>query len=336
MNTTKFIGSGTYGFIISPHISYNNLYYPYPTIGKIMDHNHEDMDDLFRFSDDEMKASKILKIIDPEQNYFIYGINKNTLKLSKIKQYFDTSKYEFFKNKSNDTIYQQIIMYYAGIPINYYIKNNNITFKKFIDFIRELFLVIKILIDNNLIHQDIKTPNILINDDKLKVIDFSLLNVITEYYSYSNLLFYKKEYIINPCEYRLINTYKIDFNNDISYFIDKEKSLLKSQLKIKDDIFKYIWDDEHHNSLKYMIDSFKQCNNINQRFELLKKWETHKKCDIYSAGLVIIQCLNYFDISNINIKIYDLIHNCLYPCPKDRININDALEFINKIIENKI
>lgn len=352
----KLIGEGSFGCVIKPAIpckkytkSLNN------SVSKIV--KDPDFDDIKK----ENKVNKLLRIIDPDNQYFISYIDICILNsipkrkdLETIQMLNNDYYYSLNNNKKNketckvevDKDPVNIIMPDGGINLEDILKKKNkyntyfnLFIKNFKKHIKHLLLGMKLSHENNIVNRDIKDSNIvclLINNDlKIRYIDFGLSIVINE------KLLNDDNYELNgsPGYYPLDNIIAFYI---ASYFPDKQKIYSK----IKEEIYNdknYIYKNKKLN-LIHKINNID--NDINTIYNRLSKLYANKtfsyeyygyndifngllqKSDVYSLGIMILTTiksrLNY-DIDKLPL-LKDLCLNMTLTDYTKRYNVLQCLD----------
>jgi len=234
-------------------------------------------------------------------NNTIHYINLNEITLNIMLDHDNISKIKdicFMNNKIC------IIMEYYGLPINH-LKNKlyfNMTNIKLI--LKQLLEAVNYLHKNNIMHRDLSSNNVLLNqDNKLTIIDFGFSK-----FNYINQIFNHNVYTVcyRAPEIFLHNKYdsKIDMwavgcmlgemlCNDILFNIDKE-----DDEKNLNTIFKFIGSPKnfinnnkkiinvgvYHASIKYFIDLYED-ENLSDLFIKLLEFNPKKRIDAENALL---------------------------------------------------
>lgn len=173
----KLLGTGTYGCVYKPPISCKYL--------KKFDKKHEN--DVMKVVDTtieanilELEISEIIRDIDPKNNYFISFSGDGCLlddddELKSCKAYKNAKKLIYIKG---------YYVKHGGVSLHSYLKNmhkDDISVNILFEWIIHLTKGLKLLHDNNIVHLDIKTDNIVIDKDgNPKFIDFGLSKFASE------------------------------------------------------------------------------------------------------------------------------------------------------------
>lgn len=174
------IGNGTYGCVYKPPLQckYSNKLNEIHKndIMKVVDITNEST-----ILEDEI--SNLIRIIDPNQNYFIplssdrCLLNPKDIELDKCNNY----------NSKKNNNFRGIFLTYGGITLEQYLDNNTIDIVTVWYWLIHLCEGIKILHDNNIVHLDIKSKNIVLQQESNqrflmpKLIDFGISNFASDY-----------------------------------------------------------------------------------------------------------------------------------------------------------
>jgi serine/threonine protein kinase len=315
------VGSGSYGIVFSPPINNSSLE---------MSNNKDDLVGKVLLTDDEIEiaqeweASEYLQEIDPQHKYFVYPIKKVHLEAQDLIKHAKKP----LKSINPSMKVTQFIMVNGGPSMRSIARQKCLSFDNIIDCILQSAQCIKVLQNNNFIHQDIHLGNIVNKDGKHRLIDFGLMITSSQYYTPFNALL-NEEYAISPPEYRLLQTDKQNNSN-----INFEQELLAKYIGIQteglNDVFKNRYFIMSYN---YLVRSLKN----NDPFSYLKKIKSYNKADIYSLGVCLIEMLSYLDDKSVPSEfvpqLSSLIVRMLMPHPENRIDI-DVLIFKLTTISN--
>jgi serine/threonine protein kinase len=324
------LGYGSYGCVIRPNITCGKYVSSSSHISKLI---HKSL-----FNNEFIKSRSLglLKLKDINK-YLILPISYCS-NLSGVKGFENDINY--CKNKVADLKNLEyvinIIQEYGGITFYEYRKNNpNMTFVQMLGYYKQLFECVKYLSNNGLVHSDIKTPNIVINEETktLKLIDLGMMVYIDEQRNskYNELKFLfepdvlEKGYFIWPFEIYIYGTMygqekylsQIDetiFNNYIDMYqwfnyvkIEKRRIDLKNQ---------YI-----KRSIEYLHKLNEKVNEINMNNGDIYKMKTefNKKLDVFSVGTILMS---------------EWVYSYPFRDENDRPFLNEIAEFIdNNMLE---
>jgi len=194
--------------------------------------------------------------------------------------------------------------------------------------IKELFQCIKWLRTNNLIHLDIKSNNVVIDEeDKLRLIDFGIAADSSDKFKILSIaarMFIGEYGYIYPFE--LVSGSKRTGIN--VYNRENYKKFLESQfsgaiIRSNRNLYKLYRDNEKN--VLSLLNSMK----LDERVDLL-----NNKIDIFCAGILISDELYRNKISENNDTLEKLdifIEHILHPNPVERFDIDQCLQFLSNI-----
>ena len=303
-NNVKLIGKGSYGCVVQPPIktTYVKIYKEY--------HNAEENDigKLFKAGGEksfltELDIAKFVQNLDPENKFtvalkgafqikstdIISGDNDiNNCLFDVTKTYTKTitkSKTPSIETSNNQKsiinvpIYQ-IVYDYGGEELTN-IPKINIPFSKLIKMIIQLLEGVKSLHRKKYIHRDIKPPNVLVNDSKICLIDFGILEEAQKVFSFNNHIFLSYSYMYYPPEFFIASQL-------IQY---KDKDMFQNELKrqkndlINHSFFKKTFHPSYMRSVTIELEKFID-TIIEKNFSYNEVFneEMAYKCDIYSLS----------------------------------------------------
>ena len=245
---------------------------------------------------------------------------------------------EFNKNK------YMLYGLYGGIDMNKDVMNLNFDTKSIYNFLKKthsLFYGLTIMNKNNILHYDIKSANIVYNDNKYKYIDFGISTTfnnkekikkraLKEYLS-------NRIYIFYPFEIFYIFLKKKEIDLDIEKQIYKKRKNYENLSNIHKLFFNRNFEKELLNNISQIKDKKITLNQIIE------------KLDLYSLGITITLILLQ-KISNItkNDNDFELLlkHPTIVPIVKflkniteisclDRISVKEALNQLENILDYK-
>ena len=177
--TNRYLNEGSYGCVIKPGIKCIKKIKK-NTISKYFIDKKEWLNELKnnKIINKFLKKEHIVKLID-----YCSTIKKEKILIENCK----------LLNKKTKYIYN-IIYEYAGIDLHNLI-SKKIKFKQIFLKFDKIFETVKLLSDNNYIHFDIRLPNIVLKNKRLKLIDYGLMKNKNIQKKYLNKL-KKKKFII--------------------------------------------------------------------------------------------------------------------------------------------
>lgn len=258
------IGEGTYGKVYRPALPCNGKQIHGPFVGKVFE------------DDDEYKSQvRIAKRLHEINSRHIFSI----------------PMYETCPENL------QILYKDGGMDLYDYINDRKP--KQFAKLIKNMKFVcrgIKMLIDNKLVHQDIKLENLVFNEEKLYLIDFGLMATFDKVYKQKEFL--KFDYLPFPPEYKFVI-----FKNFKNIFLKHLKSHQIFRLIKK--IYPNYMDDLS------LIDSVDA-----------------SKIDIYSLGIVLLHLYRWYGKTHKTLE--KLILGMICFDHKKRWDIQTCISYLDK------
>ena len=341
------IGQGTYGCLHRPSLKCSpadkntppNINYE-KKVSKIM---HAD------YAEDEYAEYEKLSKLDPKGEYFLkmpikckpeaseYNINsikecKDTVSLTEFM--IHPKAYSLLIMEDGEMDFQEYIQFYHPI-----MKLDKLE-KLFIEF-HNVFLGIKLLIDNNIIHNDLKMNNLLINQKtgKITIIDFGYAtNKIEAIKSCKKSQFGKanKFYYTHPFE--MVFTNKKMFSLAQKNIKNKQYDFFKKLFSDKQvkDFFSYIRNKEDIQKIKrewnyYILNNFLKKRGDGKMQDFYSKFlEKHfNTYDIYGMGIVCFYLLQKCGKRLLNPSVfnsfYNIFYNMITPNLNDRFEIDELI-----------
>jgi len=284
----KYIGEGTDGFVITP---------PVLCINELLNIKYSNFPVMkIRMQITESNQKKILKElykIDKSQNYFIYEIaggllNTDFIDMDKIKIKHPYGYFMSFGGEYN---------------LEDYIKHNpeilDITNVIFI--LQKILFNLDILLKLNIIHADLKFPNIMISNNNIKFIDF-------------NLSFYKEDYQ----------------NNFMSSSYSAHPPFFNVLSEHSNESFDFMYDKFYKDVVKFDLE---QLNNIDYKnINYINSIEKYiDKIDIFSIGISFLWMYDIYP-KYINTKFMDLLYNMTNIDMEKQYNIDQVINQLGFLI----
>jgi serine/threonine protein kinase len=262
INDLTVLGCGYYGCAIQPYIKLDiheqdktdEKYLKYTLkknndIAKVFIYDNNSANATMKQYINELNLLKRVQNIDknnvftvPLKGACMGYVKQNVYDQRTLTKIYKSIKYDEIKDASHKL--HQIILGNGGSQLNnlqvfqkYEKENMNMNFKKFIK-IFDKFLEGMILMENSqVVHKDIKPPNVLFDGKKMNLIDFGFLTSFDDLYSFnrSNIHIMTYKYIFFPPEYFVCG---VVYNEIFKYFHDfikktNEKSNIGKTFKVK-------------------------------------------------------------------------------------------------------
>ena len=336
----KMLASGGYGCVFSPAIDCDgNKLTSKKYVSKIQVYN--------KYAKREILIGKKIQTIRGFTNHFVPIIKHCQVNIGEIKD-DEKSKCDIFKKKESKKFTTMKMPFINGTDfIDFMIKHKDSDYivNKIIFSYNHLLTSVSKLIQNNILHFDLKGTNILYDyDSKLPLlIDFGLSAIIKDEISDEQIkeIFYVfgADYYVWPLEVHYM-AYIINENNDpndselkeiVMEYVDNNKGLIKNfspsfLKKFKQTCFDQL---KFYNSME----SFKEKKNYIMSF-----WNTF---DNYSLSIMYLKFIYFINVNGYiqNKFITDfteLLLENIHPNPKKRNSIVDTIQRFNGFLTGDI
>ena len=332
MEGGSLLSKGAYGCVFSPSLDCNGKEGVKSLISKIQ------VNDLT--ARNEILIGQKLKRIPNFKKYFSPVIESCPINVGQIKTEGVDDCTIITKNEAAKFVNMKI-PFVKGMPLITYMsenKNNSLIFSSFTNSYIYLLNAIKLLIEQQIVHFDLKGLNIVYNTDNNHpiLIDFGqsipvdIVRTKKNYYDYFYV--YAPDYYIWAPEIHLIN-YLIHVNNEPSN---------EDLVEIVDEIIKYIpvskWLSPEFlkNYQKELLKTFKMF--INKREALIEKlFLFNKTWDNYSLSILYLRFItilfspnNELNHNTFLINLTEVLLQNIHPDPSKRMTVDQTLQRINK------
>lgn len=335
------IGSGAYGCVVQPSIMKNteSNYINNNYVGKIFYDKVEYEEEL-----QQLNSFKLLNI-DPDNKFTVKTISYGELSLKDDIQNVSSLYNCIIKHNrggfASGTVYQIILENGGKTLYSLTEKDISISFKKMLHLVGPFLLGIQRMHNAGFVHLDIKPLNILLNENKLSLIDFGL--------SMSNSSVFKEDlagilsgvYNYYPDElniaYNMLkhrNKRGREFLDELSSYINDTDGNFHKNLFQKHKEYMYVVIQELNN---YVDEIYKEnITNINNiTFEsIFNKSLTHK-IDTYSLSSLFskLHDITKYENKEQEQAIEQLFNYCKQANPNKRKNINEIVEKYEEIVK---
>lgn len=337
MKGGKFIGNGAYGCAFSPNLPCKREKYKArgDNIGKMFStHSNAYYE--------EIRTSKLIKSMDPNNKFTIpyYGqcdVDKKSIQISD-----EVSQCRLYDSQKEQP---QIIYKLGGLDLGKFCSNID-KYPGFCidDWIVPLRSIIEGLVtigQNQLIHNDIKPPNVLYepNQNRLYLIDFGICTTFTKQISNDLLLTWPYSYY--PLDY-VVTYFMQERNRDpLAQFIEKCKTQFEKSLStMNKGLLQRIQKFQQSKQNIYSFTSSMYTLSTKDYLQLFKD-DFCNKIDIYSLGITIVECMQLLDrqkqLRFRNKKLWqsfekNILKRMVQFDPRDRMTPSEALQAITNII----
>ncbi len=298
----------------------------------------------------EIKIGKIIKNILQYSNHFSPILSHSKIIISKSKTNL-LNKCSILKKRDQNTYVNMKMNWQAGGPFVDFIvsqKDSKEVVNHLILSYNHLLRSIKILIENEVLHYDIKGNNILLQENlKLPIlIDFGLSinmkellkpNVTKKTLQY-NFYVFAPDYFLWPLEVHYIS-YLLNENDnpDDVDIIEIAKKCVESNKALYKNFSPKFLEKYEKECVKTLMNYKKNKNTMSSIKELLKFWNTW---DNYSLSIMYLRFLYYLNINgyieNIFIeKLTEILLTNIHPNPNKRLNIDNTILKFNQTLYEK-
>lgn len=321
----RFLGEGTSGCLFT-YIPCDNGSEPTDmkeddTVSKV----YTDPD----IGDQEWTITRILDRIPRSKEYFVYPEHMCTTTMRRNNK-SKCSKIKTLQRDVEELV--QLQMPKADMTLSQYLhKRKTMTRKEVLVLLENVFRGVAALLQHNLIHQDIKPANIVVQErhQKALLIDFGLMVDSKLFYTDVNVM-WSASYYVSPYEFRYAKspqTYDVatDTADIQKYFIPDLLHRYNSVHAKQAEQFK---DD------KKLYDFNMRATRADRN--LLKRYDIHTKYDVYSLGMILLGTLMYTvpevdDDPKVAELFNTLLEGCLAFVPSVRFTIKDALQVFEQL-----
>lgn len=315
----SLIGQGSFGCVFNPAIPCRGID-PLNTgksVGKVFMHDQD--------ASDEMKLLQKFVQMDPDQKYFIYSTEKCELDQDYGNEP-DVSKCTAISHHPYDRTFQTI-MPNGGVTLREYLITNRPvlgwSLESIVKLLEPVFAGVDSLIRNDMVHQDIKTINIVVNDyGEARLIDFGLILPSFDLYREDQNGLLRAEYFLNPPEYRLMRPMNLIEHPNIFTLEYNTIDFCES-----DEFFT----EEHEKSLQMLWFQRVRCTDLREFQSIANDRRWWDKADIYSLGLALLFCSTHMDNSRHDHNFVELVNQMIMPHPDHRIGMHELRFQLDKI-----
>lgn len=324
----SFIDSGSYGCVVTPpHFTEDSQ-----IVVEYKNRKENDVGKIFKLNlqtfEEELSLLQMVNMIDPRNKFTpkLKGaliLNGSSITDAQTRQCLMNSKSSRMKQE-----YGEIIQENGGARIDQ--MTHKITYVEFLKMFLTFINGMQKMQKQGYVHQDIKPNNVLINEKKISLIDFGLMNHNTNIYDIENTRLKYKEYRFYPPEYFIawlflnnkIKVETVDDLDNIMKVLNSPRYDYFNNLIFKRDSTLY-----HHykNGIKNFIHYLREKNLTS--FSDIFTPSLALKTDVFSIGHVLASLLSresiVFDHLGQENFVFSLHYSCMTINPFNRISIND-------------
>ena len=336
MEGGALLSQGGYGCVFSPSINCSGKESSKKFISKIQKNDFS--------ADNEILVGNIVSKNKNSDRYFAPVINSCPISVSKIKTEGLDNCNIITENSKLDLFLMMKIKYIDGSVLSTFITENKSSafiFSRFVNIYSHLLKGLEILIQENVVHFDLKGLNIVYDKENEIpiIIDFGLsiqINILLDdknYYRYFYI--YAPDYYVWPLEVHYLNFIenidpeptKENIKNLVRDFVEKNSAINKLSESFQK---------------KYTISAVEELNKyLNKpprevKKEILKYWKTW---DNYSLSIMYLKYIDLLfgkdtqieDNKYIKFMIQIMLQN-IHPNPKRRISVKKNIELVENFM----
>lgn len=328
----KFLSKGSFGCVFDPPLACDNANSrtnsPSGSVGKVFEHQQD--------FEEEVEAYKKVAILDPEHKWSLPLLNECVVNLDAINNNNSNKNTAIdhcpFIVKNDKHLFFQIVIPYGGITLWNLFGQQQVSLVQFIDLLRQVLVATSDMTKNGYVHLDIKPMNILVNEGRVILIDFSLLKKHEDVYQMDNAYLLRSKYIWYPPEFYISS--KLLKKSNMSDIEMAQKSLYiyeipKYGLKYDASVIK----KQEQALVKYIKFLRSKANksvtdeSVNDIAALNVKLS--QKIDVYGIGVTF---LNVYESRGWKHPIlHNLLKNMTHADPRKRISVFDAKDGVTKL-----
>ena len=272
----KYIAQGTYGCVFGK-----------PPLKCIDEKERSSEDEVSKLMDnyaakDEMKEGEKWNAIDPTQQFSLTSSKKCEIDVGNIKAENNFNKCSVdYGDEMKDRV---LVFYKNGGPDLHKLRPLSANYEKIFSGFQNLFDGLAIAHKNNLVHTDIKPPNILTGNEDihLRFIDFGLS------FDVSDIQYIDEMYTENPTFYPY-------WPFDIGSFISSGDLKMKWKLKHRYHIFNKKYSADHIGvGISSFNIPFDTLYNIYKEVDFKDLKTIFKKLDVFSMGVTLIEIMRQY------------------------------------------
>jgi serine/threonine protein kinase len=308
----------------------------------------------------EWRSARRISMIDPTQKFFIYPkqiCKTDSLEVAKLDQ---KKECRLLRNTySKKQTLAQTVMAKANESLHDYLVKLEAPIDRFavLKILENCFQAVNLLIQNGLVHQDIRAKNILMIGGEARLADFGLLVTEHDFYDVTKNIMWNQErhYIPPEMIYAIDSQY---FDNEIKVFgvIIDHRAMMYKAIGYKASNYWLLDIEERDRSVKPLKDLLadlatasksstpgknlskltvammktKSIMNVNQQHSF------HLKYDVFSLGMLVLECEKYAvprdkDDPKILELYKKLITGCCSITPDSRYTIEEALSVFTEV-----
>jgi deoxyribodipyrimidine photo-lyase len=318
----RFLSSGSYGCVFLPAIRCDNKQDHHPnTISKVFD----DPDEYQK----ELQLNKLIAKLDPDAIFTVRAISQCKVYPELVRSSNTSGAAEPQCQSIADGKRMQIIYEYGGRDLGMYGRDHKHDVAAFLDIASKLEPIlngIMTMTQAHIAHNDIKRENILYDGEKLRLIDFGMVQRFEDIFKRNRVDAIKdSHYIYYPLEYPCFNKIvRLHSKSRSTHYIPTLSYLSKL---LQDNLYPFRPSDlyavvnlNYKQSLKDFLTYMEQYPETIQN--VFKQW--CGKADVYALGMSLLMLMHKMDL------LHSLPHRTSH---KDRRRIMNILNWLGTLID---
>ncbi len=306
-------------------------------------------------ADIEMTQAKILKNIDPEQKFFLYPTDRCTISLETLlEEGMKCVKYMDDVHGELPRSLEQLLMPNGGKTLSQYLREltGPMTRVHALKLVRPLFYGVRLLQEHGMVHQDIKPPNIVINDrNRIRLIDWgTAIQDMEMVYSDDNNMYlpagFDEEedglpgsvYCISPPEYRIedyrkyIQAHKVKASEIATTILHIEEQMIYAARWVSRPLDGWYSYYQLKNATQHVL-----MDRLYKQFDAttFKDVVPITAADVYGLGFLLLCLSPYLVDASIEdpeiLQLYNrLVYHMMKADPRKRWTISEAIEMLDR------
>jgi len=325
---------GGYGCVFTPNITWKgNLDCSQKTITKLQSNGD--------ITKNEIMISKNIKTIHNFNNFFSPILNSCPIQFKELNKSSVKECDTIQDNNNNLILMEQTFIKGETLDNSFINKTSKNGLKQILDSYNYLLKTIQILTQKNIVHYDIKSGNIMYNDEKNIPIlinfglSISISNLTEENYS-KHFYVYAPEYYLWCPEIHYIN-YLLHINKNPS--LDEIKNIASNYISgFKGlNMYSVSFKNEYKNSI---VDFLKQFIGKSHTFVIQELLLYFNKWDNFSLSAMYLRILEFinkdgFTNNSFLLYFYELLTTNIHPNPEKRKSLKETSQIFSSLLINK-
>lgn len=302
MNAVR--GSGTYATVVSPPIA--SPQFGTSFVGKIVFVTND-------AAESEWRVARKLRQVDPESVHLVYPQYMTCVHRSHVSG--------IVPQGTSAEVYIQFIMPDAGVTLSSFLhRTNGISLRLLLKFSLDIANGIRILVREDVSHRDLHPRNIMIHDNRCRIIDWGLALTDTSKTFYDDAtLEWCAYYAVHPPDIRLVYGFHDNFQSEVK--------TIKDYLRLTGNAGDFVFRNKKYRlSYTTTASAIRRLSKSSSSADVLKQLQSHLTADVYALGLCMMRMYIMCDAETgpVTKRLRALIVNMMYADPRERMRIDDV------------